>query len=155
MSAPLLSVQDLRVSFATEGGIVRALDGVSFDLHRGEVLGIAGLLGSGRTEILETVFGASEGRRSGTVALDGVTVEVDSPRTARRLGLALVSEDRKAKGLHLETTIRDNVTLPSVGRLARYGVRGFPAEADMARGAVGRLAIRSAVPSASKTPALQ
>jgi ribose transport system ATP-binding protein len=137
----VLSVRGLTLEVPTRRGWRRVLDGVSFDLHRGEVLGIAGLLGSGRTEILETVFGASEGRRGGTLALDGVEVEVDSPRTARRRGLALVSEDRKAKGLHLGATVRDNVTLPSVGRLARFGLRGFGAEARLAREAVGRLAI--------------
>ena len=69
--------------------------------HRGEVLGIAGLLGSGRTEILETIFGASAGRRGGDGPLDGEPVAIALPRDARRLGLALVTEDRKAKGLHL------------------------------------------------------
>jgi ribose transport system ATP-binding protein len=138
----VLSVRGLTLEVPTRRGWRRVLDGVSFDLHRSEVLGVAGLLGSGRTEILETVFGASEGRRGGTVVLEGVAVDVDSPRTARRLGLALVSEDRKAKGLHLGATVRDNVTLPSLGRLARFGLRGFAAEAATAREAVGRLAIR-------------
>jgi ribose transport system ATP-binding protein len=137
-----LSVRGLSLDVPTRRGWRRVLDGVSFDLHRGEVLGVAGLLGSGRTEILETVFGASEGRRGGVVALDGFEADVGSPRDARRLGLALVSEDRKAKGLHLGATLRDNVTLPSLGRLARFGLRAFGAEARLARGEVERLAIR-------------
>ena len=69
-------------------------------------------------------------------------VVVASPRDARRLGIALVTEDRKAKGLHLEASIRDNVTLPSLSRLARFGVRSARGEARMADDAVRRLGVR-------------
>jgi ribose transport system ATP-binding protein len=118
------------------------LHGVSFDVHEGEILGIAGLLGSGRTEILETIFGSSIGRSSGEIRLDGEAVSITSPRDARRLGLALVTEDRKAKGLHLHASVRDNVALPSVGRIARFGLRFFAAEARLAEREVKELGIR-------------
>ena len=138
----VLSVQDLSLDVPGRRGWRRVLDGVSFDVHRGEILGIGGLLGSGRTEILETIFGSSIGRRGGEIALDGRLVAINSPRDARRLGIALVTEDRKAKGLHLHSSIRDNVALPSLGRISRFGVRSFADEAAVARHAVGNLGVR-------------
>ena len=139
---PVLEVRGLSLEVPVRGGWRRVLDDVSFEVGSGEVLGIAGLLGSGRTEILETLFGASAGRRSGAVRIEGVPAEVGSPRDARRLGIALVTEDRKAKGLHLEASIRDNVTLPSLSRLARLGIRSARGEAAMAGEAVRRLGVR-------------
>ena len=139
---PVLEVRGLSLEVPIRRGWHRVLDGVSFEVGSGEVLGIAGLLGSGRTEILETLFGASAGRRSGAVRIEGVPVEVRSPRDARRLGIALVTEDRKAKGLHLDASIRDNVTLPSLARLARLGIRSARGEAEMASQAVRRLGVR-------------
>ena len=138
----MLEVRGLSLEVPIRRGWHRVLDGVSFEVGSGEVLGIAGLLGSGRTEILETLFGASAGRRSGAVRIEGVPVEVRSPRDARRLGIALVTEDRKAKGLHLDASIRDNVTLPSLARLARLGIRSARGEAAMAGEAVRRLGVR-------------
>ena len=120
----------------------RVLHGVDLDLHQGEVLGIGGLLGSGRTEILETLFGASPGRSTGTIRLDGRPVEIPSPRAARRLGIALVTEDRKAEGLLLADSIRDNVALPSLGRISRFGNRRPAGEAAVARDTVRRLGVR-------------
>ena len=72
----VLSVRDLSLEIPTRRGWRRVLDGVGFDLHRGEVLGIGGLLGAGRTEILETIFGASLGRRDGEIRVDGDTVSI-------------------------------------------------------------------------------
>jgi ribose transport system ATP-binding protein len=140
--APVLEVRDLSLDVHSRRGWRRVLDGVGFEVGAGEVLGIAGLLGSGRTEILETLFGASEGRRGGRIRIEGRPVEVASPRDARRLGIALVTEDRKAKGLHLDASIRDNVTLPSLARLARFGIRSAGDEARMAGDAVRRLGVR-------------
>ena len=82
------------------------------------------------------------GARGGEIRIEGAPVAVASPRDARRLGIALVTEDRKAKGLHLEASIRDNVTLPSLARLARFGVRSARGEARMADDAVRRLGVR-------------
>jgi ribose transport system ATP-binding protein len=138
----VLSVRDLRLDQPTRHGRRRMIDGVMFDLHAGEILGIGGLLGAGRTEILETIFGASAGRRSGEIKVDGRSVAIASPREACRLGLALVTEDRKATGLHLRASIRDNVALPSLGRIARFGVRLTAAEAKVATHAVKELAVR-------------
>jgi ribose transport system ATP-binding protein len=141
-AAPVLEVRGLALDLPTRHGWQRVLDGIGFEVRPGEVLGIAGLLGSGRTEILETLFGASGGRSSGEIRIAGLPVTVASPRDARRLGIALVTEDRKAKGLHLEASIRDNVTLPSLSRLSRFGIRSARAEARVAGDAVRRLAVR-------------
>ena len=138
----VLSVRDLTLSKPHRRGWRQVLRGVSFDLHAGEILGIGGLLGSGRTEILETIFGSATGRRGGMVWLDGNQVAIASPQDARRLGIALVTEDRKAQGLHLGASITDNVALPLVDRLARFGLRSFAGEAALARDAVGSLGIR-------------
>ena len=138
----VLSVRDLTLSKPHRRGWRAVLHGVSFDLHGGEILGIGGLLGAGRTEILECLFGASNGSVGGSVAVDGADVEIRSPRQARRLGLALVTEDRKMQGLHLEASITDNVALPLVSQLSRFGLRFFGRERDLAERAVTSLGIR-------------
>jgi ribose transport system ATP-binding protein len=138
----ILSVRDLTLSKPHRRGWRQVLRGVSFDLHVGEILGIGGLLGSGRTEILETLFGSSIGKADGEVRVLGQPVDVRTPRDARRLGLALVTEDRKTQGLHLNASIIDNVALPLVGRLSRFGVRSFDKEAGLAQQAVSTLGIR-------------
>ncbi|PND21480.1 D-xylose ABC transporter ATP-binding protein [Ensifer sp. MMN_5] len=141
---PVLSVRDLSLAVPGRHGWRDVLKGVCFDVRAGEILGIGGLLGAGRTEILETIFASNEGLRGGEIRLDGIAVDIRSPRDARRLGFALVTEDRKAKGLHLHESIRDNVALPLVGRLARFGLRSFGGERALAKGAVDALGVRCA-----------
>lgn len=140
--APVLSVRGLTLDTVSRRGWRRVLAGVSFDLRRGEVLGVGGLLGSGRSEILESVFGVARGWRGGSILIDGEPVDVKSPADACRLGLALVTEDRKARGLHLASTIRENVALPSVAWLSRFGIRGFDRESGLAADMVKRLSVR-------------
>ncbi|EHK53843.1 sugar ABC transporter ATP-binding protein [Allomesorhizobium alhagi] len=138
----VMAVRNLSLSVPQRHGWRQVLEGVSFDLHAGEILGIGGLLGSGRTEILETIFGSAEGQSGGEIRLDGLAVEIRSPRDARRLGIALVTEDRKSQGLHLQASITDNVALPLVGALARFGIRSFAGEAQIAEHAVETLGVR-------------
>jgi len=142
--AAVLSVRNLTLDMPGVHGWKRVLHGVNFDLSRGEILGIGGLLGSGRTEILESIFGATQGRPGGEIEIDGATAEINSPAEAYRLGLALVTEDRKTRGLHLAASIRSNVALPSVGALSRFGLRAFGRESALARDVVGRLSVRCA-----------
>jgi ribose transport system ATP-binding protein len=141
-SAPVLSVRNLTLDKVSSRGWRRVLQGVSFDVRPGEILGIGGLLGSGRTEILESIFGVARGWRDGEIAIDGERVSINSAADACRLGVALVTEDRKALGLHIASTIRDNVALPSVGAASRFGVRGFAREAELATEMVDKLAVR-------------
>ena len=140
--APVLSVRDLTLDTVGPHGWRRVLHGVSFDLRRGEILGVGGLLGSGRTEILESIFGAARGWRGGEIAIDGEPAVINSPTDAFRLGVALVTEDRKARGLLLASTVRDNIALPSVGLLSRFGIRDFRREAAVAADMVERLSVR-------------
>ena len=140
--AVVLSVQDLTLDTLGPHGWRRTLHGVSFELKRGEILGVGGLLGSGRTEILESIFGVARGWRTGSIAIDGAAVDISSPSDAYRLGIALVSEDRKERGLHLAASICDNVALPSIGALSRFGLRTFARERALAADMIKRLSVR-------------
>jgi ABC-type sugar transport system ATPase subunit len=111
VSEPALEVRDL------SGG---RLSGLSFVAHRGEVLGLAGLVGSGRTELVRMIFGADRPDR-GMVLIDGQPVAIKSPRDAIARGLCLLTEDRKAEGLILNGTILHNFALPNLGRWSRLG----------------------------------
>jgi ribose transport system ATP-binding protein len=139
----VLSVRGLTLDVPGRRGWRRVLHGVDFDVRAGEVLGIGGLLGAGRTEILAALFAATPGRVGGRIEIDGRPVRIGSPREARRHGLALVTEDRKAEGLHLADSIRENVALPSLARLARFGLRARDREAALARDTVARLGVRA------------
>src|SRR4249920_3033865 len=86
---------------------------VSFDVRAGEILGIAGLVGSRRTEVAETIFGLRRAT-SGEILIDGVPVTVDSPSTAIRRGMALLTEDRKMSGLFLPLNVQDNMEVTSL-----------------------------------------
>jgi ribose transport system ATP-binding protein len=138
----VMAVRGLSLSVPQRHGWRQVLEGVSFDLHAGEILGIGGLLGSGRTEIVETIFGSAEGQAGGEIWLDGQQADLRSPRDARRLGIALVTEDRKSQGLHLQASIKDNIALPLVGALARFGIRSFAGEAEVAQHAIDTLGVR-------------
>ena len=91
---------------------------VSFDVRRGEILGFAGLVGAGRTELFEGLLGLRP-RSAGTVELAGKPVNLKSPRDAARHGLTYLSEDRKGKGLHVHFGLRPNLTLMALGRYAK------------------------------------
>lgn len=106
----------LRVSGLT-GGRVR---GVDFTLRRGEILGLAGLVGAGRTETARLIFGADR-REQGTLILDGQPVNITSPGDAIRAGICLLSEDRKGEGLILSCSVRENFGLPNLADFARVG----------------------------------
>ncbi len=125
---------------------------VSFQLHRGEVLGVAGLLGAGRTELLECLFGAHPaGPPTGSIRLQGTSVRFHTPAQAISAGLALVTEDRKRLGLFPEMTVGENITVAHLANLAKGGVVNPRAERDAVRDAFGRLAIKAAGPDAAIT----
>ena len=101
------------------------LEGVSFEVRRGEILGIAGLMGAGRTELISAIFGAYPGRREGKVFINGTPVQIHFPQQAIQHGLGLVSEDRKRYGLLVDVDVVRNLTLASLGAssdIASYGV---------------------------------
>jgi D-xylose transport system ATP-binding protein len=111
-AAPLLKVEHLSVEPPESGGI--ALHDISFEVRPGEVLGIGGLMGAGRTEVLMHLFGAWGKRISGQVLLNGQTFDKPTPSLAIANGMVLVSEDRKRFGLVLEHTINFNLSLSSL-----------------------------------------
>ncbi len=108
--APAIQVRGLTVPGWAEG--------VDFEVRRGEILGFAGLVGAGRTELFEGLLGLRP-RSAGTVELAGKPVQLKSPRDAARHGLTYLSEDRKGKGLHVHFSLRPNLTLMALERYAK------------------------------------
>jgi ABC-type sugar transport system ATPase subunit len=123
------------------GGGPRVRD-VSFALHRGEVLGLAGLVGAGRTETARLIFGADRPER-GEVRLEGQVVRFRSPEDAVQSGIVYVPEDRKALGLVLMHSVRQNMSLPSLSRLSRSGVVNQAAVTELVDGYIKRLGVRT------------
>ncbi len=103
------------------GGFRRTLKNISFTLRRGEVLGIAGLLGSGRSELFESLFGLHPRSMTGAVYIDGKQAAVHSPRDAINQGISFATEDRKGKGLVLPRSIGENMSLPLLKRYSHLG----------------------------------
>lgn len=115
-----------------------------FDLHRGEVLGIAGLMGSGRTELAMSIFGRSLGKlKSGEVKINGQPADVSTVQKAIKAGLAYVTEDRKSLGLVLDETIRRNIPLANLPGISSRGVVNSHREGEVARDYRRRINIRS------------
>jgi rhamnose transport system ATP-binding protein len=114
---------------------------ISFDLHRGEILGFAGLVGAGRSEIARALFGIDR-PDAGTIAIDGVAVAVHNPSEAVKLGLALVPEDRHGEGLILDWSIEQNLTLAMLGHVSRRGLIKRGAERTLARQIAERYSVR-------------
>lgn len=105
----ILSVRNL-----TKAGL---FENISFDLRKGEILGIAGLMGAGRTEVVESLFGYRK-IDSGEIYIHGKKVEIKSPQDAVKHGMALLTEDRKQTGLFLPLTVRDNMIVTSIEKFA-------------------------------------
>ncbi|MFT0169469.1 sugar ABC transporter ATP-binding protein [Paraburkholderia mimosarum] len=144
IGAPLLKVEGL-----TRAKAVRE---VSFEVRAGEIFGISGLIGAGRTELMRLIYGADRMER-GTVALaprPGAApepVQIASPVDAVRLGIALITEDRKGEGLLLPQPVAANVTLGNVRAVSRYGVVDAARENTLARTQIDALRIRTAGPA--------
>jgi ribose transport system ATP-binding protein len=119
---------------------------VSFTVRAGEVLGLAGLVGSGRSEILETIHGARRAS-AGTVRVKGTALRAGSVPAAVRAGLGLSPEERKSQGLLLAEPVARNVSLPSLGRFARAGFLAPDAEVSAAREVTAQLDVRPADPT--------
>jgi ribose/xylose/arabinose/galactoside ABC-type transport system permease subunit/ABC-type multidrug transport system ATPase subunit len=124
-------------------GVAGSFSDVSFQLHRGEILGMAGLIGAGRTNVARALFG-TEPATSGTIRLDGKPVAITTPSTAMALGIGYVPEDRKEHGLVLEMGIGSNITLPVLRRFARGGWLNPRRERQAATEAATRLEVKMA-----------
>jgi ribose transport system ATP-binding protein len=134
VGAPVLEVRRL-----SRAGV---LHDVSFVLHQREILGLAGLVGAGRTELVRAIFGVDP-IDGGEVLIDGKVVKIHGPREAIQLGLGFVTEDRKLHGLVLGMTVRENATLASLANVGRFGFIDFARERAMAADYVRQLDIRT------------
>ncbi|MBA2871240.1 ribose transport system ATP-binding protein [Anoxybacillus calidus] len=132
----------LRVEGLTQKGV---FENVSFSVRAGEILGVAGLMGAGRTEIMEAIFGARK-VQEGTIYIDRKPVNVKSPRQAIKHGIAFITEDRKSKGLVLNMSVRENLTLPKAEQLANVGVIQAKKEKSLVQSLIARLKIKTASP---------
>jgi ribose transport system ATP-binding protein len=124
----------------------RRVRDVSFRLAAGEILGLAGLMGSGRTELARCLFGI-DGLDAGEVLLRGKRVDVSSPGAAIAAGLALIPEDRREQGLVLDHSVRDNLLLPLLGRLRRGPVLSDSAGRALSAQLIERFSVKAANPA--------
>jgi ribose transport system ATP-binding protein len=115
---------------------------IHFEVRAGEVLGIAGLIGAGRSRILNTLFGVNR-RSSGEVLLDDKRLSIENPADAIAAGFGFVTEDRKSQGLVLGLSLRENVTLVHLGKYARGGIIDRGAEDAAVKELMGELQIRA------------
>ena len=115
---------------------------VSFELHAGEILGMAGMIGAGRSDVGLALFGAVP-VTSGTIRLDDKVVDISSPHSAMRLGMAYLSEDRRNDGLFLGMAVRPNITVTHLERFARYGFLSHAAEVAGAEAFITALDIQT------------
>ncbi len=139
---PLLSVERLTLARRIESA-ARRIDDVSFTVGRGEVVGLFGLMGAGRTELLQTMFGLHPRRTTGRVCIDGEVLDLSSPRAAIRAGLALAPEDRKTEGLALSMSVTENVTLALPETPRRFGLTSPAGERKLAAKYIARLAVKT------------
>jgi len=109
----VLSVEDL--------GIKNVFKDISFSVHAGEIFGIAGLMGAGRTEVVETIAGLRKAD-TGTIRVNNKTISISSPRDSIRNGISLVSEDRKRIGLNLKGSVKENMTILKLKNISRFGI---------------------------------
>lgn len=135
LGADRLVVRNLR-------GGARVRD-VSFAIRAGEVLGLTGLVGAGRTETARLLFGADRAE-GGTIELDGQVLRITDPRAAIRHGICLLTEDRKAQGLVLGQSVRENFGLPNLPQLSRAGFVNGSRERSLLAGYVASLRIKLA-----------
>ncbi|MDH2325555.1 sugar ABC transporter ATP-binding protein [Cereibacter sp. SYSU M97828] len=137
IGGPVLEVRGLSC-----GPMVRE---ASFTLHKGEILGIAGLVGSGRTELAHVLFGVTPAQ-SGTIHLHGQEIRIASPRAARDAGIAYVPEDRGAQGLVKPLPIRENISMAVLDRISPAGLINRAKEAAVAKRGFDMLGVRASGP---------
>ncbi|MBE2271052.1 MAG: sugar ABC transporter ATP-binding protein [Anaerolinea sp.] len=129
----------LRVERLTQGTRLRD---ISFSVRAGEILGIAGLVGAGRTELVRALFGADP-IDAGRIFVDGKPVRINSPRDAIRAGIALLTEDRKGQGLVLNMSTRENISLSILGKLTAGVLTNRRKEVTLAQNYIDSMAIKT------------
>ena len=132
-----LEVKDLSKSFDSF-----QLHNINFTLHKGEILGLVGLVGAGRTEITRAIYGADK-VKSKELIMEGKPVTVNTPRDAKALGMGLVPEDRKQQGLILRFSVGDNITMAALSRIAKRGILNRRKEREIAKRQIENLSIKT------------
>ena len=140
-----LEIRNLTV-YSIDGNHRKLVDDVSFNVRKGEVLGIAGLMGSGRTETLMSIFGAAPNESTHEIFVEGKRVDIDSPAEAIENGVGFVTEDRKRYGLILDQTILDNVTLAGLKKISGAFLTHRARETIAANGPMKSLRIKANSP---------
>ncbi|HTL73861.1 MAG TPA: sugar ABC transporter ATP-binding protein [bacterium] len=138
----VLRVRNVSLQHAERAGDFAVKD-VSFEVRRGEVLGIFGLMGAGRTELLQTIFGLYPKTSTGEIQVAGVPVKIHSPQDAIAAGLALAPEDRKADGVVLGLSIAHNTTLSCLPKIERMGLLQPQLERELVGNYVERLRVKT------------
>jgi ribose transport system ATP-binding protein len=119
------------------------LHNISFTLHHGEILGIFGLMGAGRTELLETIFGLHPELMSGKIYIEQKETKIKSPAHAVKAGIALVTEDRKKDGLIHGMDVKTNISITTLNELEEFGVLNSKKESRLAKKYIGELMIKT------------
>ena len=140
--AEVLRLENISLKHADRPGDFLLQD-ISLQVHRGEVIGIFGLMGAGRTELLETIFGLHPQVSAGQIYVDGQAVTIHSPVDAIDHGLALAPEDRKREGLILGMSVAENASLPSLTRLERFGFLDQSAERSLVGETIDRFRVKT------------
>lgn len=140
-----LEVHDL-TAYSVDDPMKKVVDGVTFSVRKGEVLGIAGLMGAGRSELLMSIFGAWQGNYRRTIIIEGKAVSIGSPSDAIENGIGFVTEDRKRFGLILEQTIMDNMTLAGLKSITGKVLTNRTRELIAARTPMSSLRIKANSP---------
>jgi ABC-type sugar transport system ATPase subunit len=131
----LLHVDDIRND---------TLNGISFDLHAGEILGIGGLSGQGQSALFEALYGAS--KCTGTIAVNGEAMHMNHPSVALAHGIAFVPEDRGNQGLVLPLSVKENISLSSLKKFTKFGLLDFKAENEAIDEMIKDLQIKTDTP---------
>ena len=140
----LLEVDDLYLKHATLPN-KNLLSSISFKVYQGEILGIYGLMGAGRTELMECLFGLHPKRSSGSIVVAGKKLNITSPTAAIAAGMALVPEDRKTEGLLLDNTVRSNMSLTVLDTLEKLGLYiDTKSEKELSKKFISELSIKTA-----------
>jgi ribose transport system ATP-binding protein len=138
----LLEVRNLSLPWPGDARQWR-LENINLTLRRGEILGIAGLMGAGRTELLECLFGAATEPTQGEILLRGKPVRFRHPAEARAAGIAMVTEDRKRLGLFSQMKVRENMTICTLREAATLGIVSYTAEAKSANECAAQLSVKA------------
>jgi ribose transport system ATP-binding protein len=141
----LLTVQNLDMQ-TRDGQKKDVLKKISFSLKQGEILGIFGLMGAGRTELLECILGIHAGNCTGNILIEGRPVKVKSPREAIQSGIVLVPEDRKKDGLVLGLDVKTNISLSSIHKVLQSGLLDRKKEISLAQQYTDSLRIKTPSP---------